>query len=109
MKIKSALFEGLYDMYAGRHQPENLRRLTDLYWRTLLSLALVVVVGVFTYGILTLNRVLDALGDAYSVAPTPAPALDRAKLNTTVDGFEARGARFEALKARADLPSDPSK
>ncbi len=110
MKIAPSFLEGLYDVYAGRHQPENLRRLTDLYWRALLVLAFVAVVAVFTYGILTLNRVLVALGGAYSTAPTPAPALDRSTLNTTIAAFDARNARFEALKGRApDLPSDPSK
>lgn len=110
MNIKSPFLESLYDRYAGRHQPENLRRLTDLYWRTVLALAFVVVVAVFTYGILTLNRVLAELGEAYSTAPTPAPALDRTKLNTTMRALDARNARFDVLETRAiDLPPDPSK
>lgn len=93
----------------SRHEPEGVRVLADMYWKTLLVLAVVVTIGAIVFGVWGLLRVLDAIGSAVRIAPPPPPALNRAVLDATMRGFENRRTNFERLKTTpGETIPDPS-
>lgn len=110
MKIHFNIFSRVRDIYANRHEPENLRTFVDIYWRTVLMVGFLVTVFVVTYGIWNLMRILKDLGTPPDTSPRPIPTLDRATLKATIQAFDTRQTQFDAFKAQ--LPTivpDPSK
>lgn len=98
------------DMYANRHKPECKKAFADFYWRTLLSVAFVIVLSSIAYGIFELSSVLQDAGSADAgSASTKPPALNRVLLQNTLDGFHSREARFESLKTGTPDVTDPSR
>ncbi|MDO8514406.1 MAG: hypothetical protein Q7S50_02585 [bacterium] len=110
MKFKIDIFNRARDAYAVGHEPEGRRLLSDIYWRTILVAALLILVCVFLYGTWVLMRVLDDLGATADVSAPPPPALSRAMLKEMVQGFEMRQSQFETMKKSppAAIP-DPSR
>ena len=99
--------------YEHRYEPEYARAFANLYWRSLLSLACIVVVGTFAYcAIVFFGALPQSSTDTPAVTSSiPAGAnLNRAELESTLNGFAARQASFNALKTDP-TPSvtDPSK
>ena len=110
MKFGGNIWRSITETLRNRHEPEEIRRLSDLYWYTLLIAAFLVLVLVFLYGTWVLIRVLHDLGAAPDTSPPPPPALNRAALNATVQEFETRQAEFENLKKASPPPiTDPSR
>lgn len=109
--IKFSDITGLVrDLYAARYEPEGVRMLADIYWRSLLSVASLVIVCALAWGIVDLLGVLDTLAAAPDTSPTPPAAFNRVTLKNLVQGFQARQAEFETL-GTTPLPrvTDPSK
>ena len=90
-------------------EPDHVRRLADMFWRTLLGAAFVVLVLVFLYSTWSLARILEDLSIGLDTKGSPPPAISRAELNATIHAFDERKAQFEALKTNsvADV-KDPS-
>src|SRR3989338_8881374 len=95
MRFAPPIFRRFGKVLSSRHEPEGVRTLANLYWRTLLLVAFVAVILVFVYGIWGLLRVLDDLGAMVKVSAPPAPVLNRDVLDVTVEGINARRAQFE--------------
>lgn len=110
MKFGSTIWRNLRETLSDRYEPEHIRSLADLYWRTLLVTAFVVLVFVFLYSTWGLLRVLNNLSATLDTSAPPPPALNRSLLNATVRAFEDRKTRFEELKANPPAPvKDPSR
>jgi len=109
MNINIPFLRTLSDLYGRRGEPEASRALALLYWRALLTLAFLLVIGAITYGEWSLMRILKDLGDTPAGSLPPA-ALNRATLDTTLTTFKTREAEFNVLRAGAETPiADPSK
>ena len=109
MKFLTDILHSIRDIYAARFEPEGVRPLSDVYWKTLLVLAFLTLIGVFFYGTWGLLRVLEELGATNANGTTPAPPLNRAALTGTLRGFEERQAEFERLKTSSSPVNDPSR
>ncbi len=99
----------LRDGYAGRFEPEGLRVLASLYWRTLLCAAALVIALSLKYGMWDLFGVLAGLSATSDTAGAPKPALTRAQLEAVVQGFKARQTHFDELSGSVGAISDPSR
>lgn len=95
-------------MYKDR--PEEKRALADLYWRTLLCIALAIMLLSLGYGFFALVSALRDSGNSSAdlYPPPPLPSLDRVQLQSALDEFRARENQFESLKANAPTQPDPS-
>ena len=100
-------------VYTNRYEPEYMHSFADLYWRTLLSLACIVVAVACVYGAM---QFFDALSQLSSSAPVSSPGpqssagLDKKQLDATLNGFAARADVFKNLQS-GSVPkiTDPSK
>ncbi|MBI5457572.1 hypothetical protein HY971_02505 [Candidatus Kaiserbacteria bacterium] len=109
MKFGGTPWKDLPEMIKAGYEPEYTRSLADLYWRTLIVSAFVVLVLVFLYSTWVLLRILNDLGGSPDTSVLPAPMLNRTELNATVRAFEERKAQFDALKANPPaVVKDPS-
>jgi hypothetical protein len=111
MRSSNTLFSRIRTVYANRSEPEYAHAFADLYWRTLLSLACIVVIGACVYGALLFSSVLSELAASSPVraSATAAPPFDMTKLNTVLSRFAARQSAFESLQsATAPTVTDPS-
>ena len=110
MKFVPDILKSLRDTYANRHEPESLGVLAGIYWRTVLGVALLLLVIIVSYSMWNLVRILHSLGVIPTPSPLPPPALNRTLLNTTLEVLDARKAQFDALKVNPSSSiSDPSK
>lgn len=100
-----------YDLWAYRHEPEYIRKLVDTYWFTLLLLSVGVTIGALLYGGAKLLEVRGEAegGDTFSPSEGGGTLLDRAKLDSTLEGFSAREANYESLKKNPPKITDPSR
>lgn len=103
-------------IYDNRLQPEYARAFADLYWRTLLSIAVIITVAACLYGASLFSGALSLLS---SSTPSASPAsaaslpsasnLNPAALESTLTAFAQREVQFEALQGSTVPPlSDPS-
>ena len=93
-----------------RHEPEGVRILSNIYWRTLVLVEILIVGLAIAYGIWGLLRVLSDLGAISAASAPPPSALNRGVLDATVSGFEKRQAQFDLLKSSRGEPiADPSR
>lgn len=97
------------DIYANRHEPEQIRKLADIYWYTLLSFAVLVVLLATIYGMLELTSLLRSAGASLEsvFSSQPHPALNRSQLQNTLDEFQARRQLFESFKTHTSKVTDP--
>jgi hypothetical protein len=110
MKIFRRILRRVRDLYAYRYEPERLRMLAHIYWRTVLAGSCLVLVCAFAYGVWTLDAVLAQVeGAATSVGAKPSLPLDRVKLRTAIDAYEIRAARLDALSDDFSPIADPSR
>ena len=103
--------QGVRDMYSYRHTPENMRAFAEFYWRTLLYSASALALLAIGLGIWELSSVLQdfSTGARVGGSAQPVPALNKAQLKNTLENFQTREARFEALKTSVPKFTDPSK
>ena len=98
-------------MYAHSSEPERMRVLFATYWHTLLLLASALVVGVFMYGgwqLMSIMRDTDSVPFDASVS-SPEASTKTAQIDMVLQGFSARQARFDALRANTSAIADPSR
>ena len=99
-------------IYEHRRDPEFSRPYADLYWRSLLVLACIVLVAAGIYSATTFFGVLAVVS---SVNPQGATnkaqeVFDAKKLSKTLNGFAMRQTDFQILeKTPVPALSDPSK
>jgi hypothetical protein len=84
------IFRQLRSLFDARHEPESLRPLAEIYWRALLSVAALCVVGILAYGVSEFVSVLDQLSSGGAAMSNPPTVLDRNQLESTLRAFDAR-------------------
>jgi len=111
MNQLTLIWTRIRDTYSYRYEPEYLRTLAENFWRAVLFVLALVIVGGIVYGGLALLTVLADVSDIEnSVASrAPVPGLNRVQLQATIDGFESRKVNYEFLKAHPPKVVDPSK
>jgi hypothetical protein len=110
MKFSNDTWNELRSLYEGRHQPESLQLLAELYWRTLLSVSLVCVVGILIFGTWEFISVLGELSSSQGGANSAPPAvLNRPQLESVLNTYDARQATYQATQANPVSIGDPSK
>ena len=110
MRFFKRTWERLRHAYQNRHEPECVHVLADAYWRILLlTTALIVFVAVW-YGFWQLMTITSGSAASSPVSTSAAPPiLDREALESTVNGFSERRARYEFLIDNPPKVSDPSR
>lgn len=93
--------------YTARHEPESMRPLAEVYWRMLLLIGLVLVVGVLLYGASEFFGVIANLSSDGPAKSRPAATLNRNQLQDTLQALHQRTQNFDAPPATT-IP-DPSK
>lgn len=101
------MFKDLQAFYVARHEPESMHPLAEVYWRALLSVGLVMVVGVLVYGTWEFFEVINNLGSADQAGPPRSASLDRNQLKATLEALQERSAQFDALHTA--VVADPSR
>jgi len=103
----------LRTIYDHRYEPEYSRVFADLYWRALLILACIAIVGAGICGASIFFGALPTSAPDVSVNASDIAAgsnLDRLQLDATLNSFTAREEKFRSLQtAPIPLVPDPSK
>ena len=103
----TSLFKDFQSLYAARHEPENMRPLAEVYWRMLLMIGLVMVIGVLIYGTTEFFGVMNNLSAADSSNAPASTALNRPQLQSILSAAHDRQMRFDTPQNA--LATDPSK
>jgi hypothetical protein len=98
MNFATAIWIRLRDRYAARFEPEVLRALTDLFWRTLLIIATCTILLSLLFGLWRLIDVHEMIASSADTSPLPPASLDRGELEQLTAGFDARAERFNNSK-----------
>lgn len=111
MNLLTRHWKRLVGAYADRYQPEGIRVLAYFYWYALLSVAVFVVLTVFTYGYFQFSAVKSGSNSQASVVSEGAmkPPLTREELEKTLQSFEERRTKYESLKSNPPQIADPSR
>lgn len=110
MKVFSDTFDRLRALYRARHEPENLRPLADMYWRSVLAFMLLAVAGVIAFGLWQFVVVVENLSAAQSGNSSVSPVtFNRAKLDGVLRAYDTRQAQYDASASSAATVADPSK
>lgn len=108
--MKTSKHDTFKELYEARHEPENLRPIAEVYWRTLLIVALAAVALVILFGIWEFSSVLSTVTAANTDgAGQQKPAIDRAQLERALNAFSERKANFEMSKGLVPVVTDPMK
>jgi hypothetical protein len=103
------ILNSLRNLYTLHGEPEHIRRLADIFWRALLLIVLLYLVLCITYGEWLLYNVLHDSETIPAQTLPPAP-LDRASIDATLSGLQAREDHYNSLKAHPNVAvPDPSK
>ena len=90
-------------IYENWYEPEYAGASADLYWRSLLALAALLVIATGCYGANLYFSVLSDIsnmdGQAARSAPPPELDQERAQLDSAISEYAARQTRFQALRA----------
>lgn len=89
---------GWRDVYGGRGEPEELHRLSGMYWATLMGVAAAIALFSVCYGMWELLRERGTALEMTSGAGIVG--FNREQLQIIVRSFEKRSAEFEELIAR---------
>lgn len=99
-------------LLANPYEPENMRALIDVYWRILLGIAAISMVGIFAYGALKLMFVMDdvtTMNSNASSSTSSALIIRSDQIDRVLNGFVVRRDQFENLKASSTrIIVDPS-
>ena len=103
----TSIFKDFQSLYAARHEPENMRPLAEVYWRALLMIGLIMVIGVLAYGT---SEFIGVMSNLSAENPSNAPAstaLNRPQLQSILSVAHNRQMRFDTPQTAT--PTDPSK
>lgn len=90
----------------ARYEPESQRTLARVYWIALILFFLVMVSAGIAYGAYEFSRPLTP-PESEIVVGNRKPPINRAELQTVLDGFDMRTVRFDERRAEPTL-RDPS-
>lgn len=109
MSMKLPLFDTVKHAYEYRHEPEELRVLADIYWKSLLIFSAVVIVLLLGYGVWQLTSVISSLSSVSgsSSGSTSLP-LDKKDLQSALGGLAGRRTAAQELEGAPVGAPDPS-
>lgn len=108
-KLFVAILRHARDRYADRYEPRGARDFAALVWHALIVATFILLVAAIAISERQLYAILKDLGEASS-APLPAPVVNRATLDSTLQAYEARQATYDALTSGSyQPPADPSR
>jgi hypothetical protein len=99
MKLGGNILRRIRDTLDRKSEPEGVRTISDIYWKTLLASAFIALVCVFFYGTWDLLGVLNALAESADTSAPPPPALSRTTLDGVLQAFETRRSQFTNFKS----------
>jgi hypothetical protein len=91
----------LSELYAARHEPENLQPIAETYWRGLLIFAVCTIVGIVLFSVWEFSSVMSVLSDTDGGSAQTTSPIDRKQLDTTLSEYAARKTNFEFVKSNA--------
>ncbi len=101
-----------YDRFLGsvraRHEPGAMRVITIVFWRSLLTLALMVFFGALACGLWEFDRALTILDTTKDETANQAPLVTRKDLESVAGLFEERGRAYDARLREPLVLPDPS-
>ena len=98
------------DIYAARFEPEGVRPLAAIYWRTAIITGCLLGILTLLFGLWNLFGIVDTLSSLSDTSPPPPAAFSSAQLHTLSAGFGARQTQFTSLTTNPPAPlPDPSK
>ena len=113
MKSDIVTLSHIGSIIRNRAEPEYARAFADLYWRALLFIAVLAIIGACTFGVLQFFDALSAVSPDIINHPSTTSTnktIDRAKMQQILDDFASRVSGVQGLQT---LPlgtlSDPSK
>jgi hypothetical protein len=109
MTLIRRAFRRIRDLYGYRFEPERLRILADVYWRTTLLFACALSAGMFAYGVWILTDVLKQAEGGATLSTKSTLPLDRTKLREALGAFGARAERMETAVKDLGPVADPSR
>lgn len=107
--MKSSFFSSFRELYAARHEPENVRPLAEAYWRALLVLSALLIIGILFFGAWEFASVMRKISTSSNGNAPKVDVLDRTKLEDTLAKFAERQSTYEAAKGKKPGLSDPSR
>ena len=102
-------YRHLRSLYEARCEPEGLRVLAELYWRTLLFVAMLCIGGTIAFGLWQFVAVLERLSTAQRPEELPPIALNRAELQSTIQEYMTRESRYQETITHPISIGDPSR
>ena len=100
----------IVNAYKNRHEPEAMHELADSYWRGLIILCALLIVGSLAfdyYEFMDVNSVLNAPVQQSAPASEHLP-FDKNQLQGIIDGFSQRTTSYQLYSAQAPVVVDPS-
>jgi hypothetical protein len=107
MNIDLHIFDRLKRAYEYRQEPEEMHVIIEVFWRSLLSLAVLLVVFALWYGFSQLLGVLDDSHEGAGAKVVGLP-LDKTQLEAAVQALEARQVETQTLTTSPINLPDPS-
>lgn len=108
MNASTAMWRTFREALREPHKPENMRLIAKAYWYTMLACGLIGAILAIGYGSMQLGSVTSIIDAAEATGRSPQIKLDRAKLDTVVEGFAARTSRYHELKDQPLTVPSPS-
>lgn len=99
----------MHEIWSFRHEPEHFRRLADFYWRALLLIAAVAILGAVSYGTMKFIGAFEGEESLLGESSGGIPLLNQRDLQAVLEAFDARAARYESLKSAPPQITDPSR
>ena len=109
MKLSLPIVDGVARAYRLRTEPESILILARGFWRALIAAVLIADLCAIGWGVIILKGALDSIQGTQSSQHTAAPVLDRGMLSETLEAFESRSGRFDALKSSRLPLTDPAR
>jgi hypothetical protein len=97
------------EAFANRHEPANLRLISEAYWRALLLIALIALVGVIGFGLWQFSAVMKKISTENISAATAKDAVDKQKLEQVIILYQAQLLEYESAKRTKPVVTDPTK
>ena len=97
------------DTWRNRDEPENLRKLGDVYWWALLLLSALTFIGLVAYSSVKFYELFNANEETPLLSSGGGIQLNVVDLRSTLEAFDERKARHEFFKKNLPQIADPSR
>lgn len=89
------------DLYAFRYEPEHVRAIANLYWRSVVITAFCAALLVSAFAVFEYRRAAGIIAGSAEPVAVSVPSITREALQSALSDFESRKAKFERLRAGA--------